>query len=185
MAKNKKKSKNRRKKGRLNTRLLMIIGLSTVIVGGIGAGLIFLHVKGSVSRNLHAGSAYIEEGNWDKAERAYGRVLRKDPSNDEAIAGLLSVYDHWVPSTREHAEILRQQYFAAVVHDMSYHPGNDAKAMRVMDSDFVNEGGESLARSTRRLSETMKAKVGGHAQHYGLLMAFGVILFFLWAVTLR
>ena len=60
-----------------------------------------------------------------------------------------------------------------------------AKAMRVMDSDFVNEGGESLARSTRKLSETLKAKVGGHAQHYGLLMAFGVILFFLWAVTLR
>ena len=60
-----------------------------------------------------------------------------------------------------------------------------AKAMRVMDSDFINEGGESLARSTRKLSETMKAKVGGHAQHYGLLMAFGVILFFLWAVTLR
>jgi len=60
-----------------------------------------------------------------------------------------------------------------------------AKAMRILDSDFINEAGESLARSTRNLSETMKARVGGHAQHYGLIMAFGLFLFILWAVTLR
>jgi len=130
MAKKKKSSgKRRKKKGRLNTRLLMIIGLSAVIVGGIGAGLIFLRVKGSVSRNLHAGAAFIEEGNWNKAERAFGRVIRKDPSNDAGIAGLLEVYDHWVPTTREHAQDLRRQFFAVVVHDMRYHPGDDQRAI--------------------------------------------------------
>ena len=59
-----------------------------------------------------------------------------------------------------------------------------AKIMRVMDSEVVNQAGENLARSTRDLSAAMKARVGGHVQQYGLLMAFGVFLIFLWAVTL-
>jgi multicomponent Na+:H+ antiporter subunit D len=59
-----------------------------------------------------------------------------------------------------------------------------AKAMRIMDSEVINEAGEGLARSTRNLSAAMKAKVAGHAQHYGLLMALGLFLFLLWAVTL-
>ena len=136
MAKHKKNMKKRKKKGRLNTRLLMIIGLTVVIVGGIGAGLLFLRVKGSVSRNLYAGSAYLEEGNWNKAERAFGRALRKEPSSNEGMDGLMEVYANWVPSTREQAGDLERQYFSTLIHDMRYHPGDNDRAVRVLDAAY-------------------------------------------------
>jgi len=60
-----------------------------------------------------------------------------------------------------------------------------AKALRGIDSDMVNAAAEGLGRSTRNLSSHLKTRVSGHAQHYGLLMALGIFLFFLWAVTLR
>jgi len=136
MAKHKTKLKKQKKKSRLNTRLLMIIGLTAVIVGGIGAGLLTLRVKGSVSRNIYSGTAYMAEQNWDKAERAFGRVLRKDPSNSEGMDGLLEVYSNWVPSTREHAMDLRRQYFSTLIHDMRYHPGDNERAIRVLETAY-------------------------------------------------
>ncbi|MCH2138083.1 MAG: tetratricopeptide repeat protein [Phycisphaerales bacterium] len=154
-----KKSKSRKKKGQLNTRLLMIIGLSAMIVAGICGALFFLHVKGSVSRNLHAGAAYLEEGNWDKAQRAYGRVVRKEPSNDEGINGLLSVYDVWIPETREHSQDLKRQHFGVVVHDMRYHPGDDARAITAMEMAFVNArslGGDQAWRALQDLANVVR-----------------------------
>jgi len=145
MAKHKTKLKKQKKKGRLNTRLLMIIGLTTIIVGGIGSGLLFLRVKGSVSRNLYSGSAYLEEGNWNKAEQAFGRVLRRDPSNNEGMDGLFKVYTNWVPSTREQANDLERQYFSTLVHDMHYHPGDNERAIRVLETAY--RAGRSLGGS--------------------------------------
>ena len=128
----KKKSSKRKKKGRLNTRLLMIVGLSALIVAGVGAGLVYLRIKGSVSRNLHAGATYLAENEWKSAQQAYGKAVRKEASNEEGIDGLLAVYDAWIPQTLEHATSLQRQYFGALLHDVRYHPGDDARAIRAM-----------------------------------------------------
>ncbi|MCH2136319.1 MAG: tetratricopeptide repeat protein [Phycisphaerales bacterium] len=143
MAKVSKKKRNRKKKGgRLNKRLLMIVSLTTVIVVGIAAGLIFLRMKGSVSRNLHAGRTHLQDGKWEQAQRAFGRVVKKDPANEEGMNGLMDVYDKWVPETREHANQLQIAFAQAILHDTEYHPGDDERALRAIE--FLHEEARAM-----------------------------------------
>jgi multicomponent Na+:H+ antiporter subunit D len=58
-----------------------------------------------------------------------------------------------------------------------------AKVLHGVDSNAVNAAAEGLGDATSDLSEKLKTKNTGHAQHYGLLMALGLFLFILWAVT--
>ena len=139
MGKSNKKRKSKYKKGaRLNTRLLLIVGLTTAIVIGIGAGMLVLRWKGSVSKNLHAGETFVAEGKWEKAEKAFGRVVKKDPANEAGMVGLMNVYDNWVPDTQERAGQLQISYARAILHDTEYHPGDDERALRAMQFLYID-----------------------------------------------
>ncbi len=163
MTTSKKKRKSKKKAGRFNTRLLLIVGLTTSIVVGIAGGLIFLRMKGSVSRNLHAGQTHLEEGKWEKAERAFGRVVKKDPTNEDGMAGLMQVYDNWVPDTPERGSQLQGSYARAILHDTEYHPSDDDRAYRAMEFLYQEARGMSLDsqwKALQKLADTVRDKFG-------------------------
>jgi len=50
-----------------------------------------------------------------------------------------------------------------------------ATLFRRFDSQVVDSAAVSVGRSTRALSQRLKTLVSGHAQHYGLIMAAGLL----------
>ena len=59
-----------------------------------------------------------------------------------------------------------------------------ADLLRRFDSRVVDSSLVGLGRATRSLSERLKTVASGHAQHYGLIMAAGILAFLLALVTI-
>jgi multicomponent Na+:H+ antiporter subunit D len=57
-----------------------------------------------------------------------------------------------------------------------------AQLLNRLDSLVVDSGLVGVGRSTRSLSQVLKAGVSGHAQHYGLIMAAGILALLILAV---
>ena len=58
-----------------------------------------------------------------------------------------------------------------------------ASFLRKLDSRIIDYGIVSLGRVTQTFSQVLKTTVSGNAQHYGLIMAVGVMVLFLLAMT--
>ena len=127
------RKKRKSKKRQINTRLLSIIGLSVVILGGVGLGLVYLRIQGSVSRNLAAGDAKVAEGKIEKALRHYGRSLRHEPGNKEAHQKRIAAYQLYVPESRERAQKLYPEYLAVLGQRAHLVPSNDQAAWDALD----------------------------------------------------
>ncbi|MDP7029518.1 MAG: tetratricopeptide repeat protein [Phycisphaerales bacterium] len=130
-----KKSKRRGKKGkkRVNTRLLAIVSLITIMVVVVVGGLIWLKYKGSVTRNLTAARSYLAEGNYDKAMRAAGKVLYRESGNQEAHALRIQAIEGVTPDTPVRAARLYREYLQALAQHAQFSPGDDALALRALD----------------------------------------------------
>ena len=133
MPKNKKK-----KKARVNYRMLTIIGLLLVIGLGIIGGLLFLRLKGNVDRNLRTANEYFEAGDMKKAAGYYGRVLKKQPGNLEATNKLLDVWSQTFPDTPQQASEMYRQYLQ-LLQQASLHAQlgeEEAAASRVLEEHY-------------------------------------------------
>ncbi len=133
MAKNNMKKRTGRKKKRINTRALAIVGLTTVIFGGIAGGLVYIKVKGSVGRNMVAARAFLEEGNHEKALRSVGKVLYKESGNQEAHALRGEIFETMIPETPQRATQLFGDYLVAVRQHAQFTPGDEQLALRSLD----------------------------------------------------
>jgi len=60
-----------------------------------------------------------------------------------------------------------------------------ANVFRRLDSFVVDSGIVGAARSTQSLSQVLKTTVSGNAQHYGLIMAAGMLALLAAAIYLR
>jgi multicomponent Na+:H+ antiporter subunit D len=60
-----------------------------------------------------------------------------------------------------------------------------AQFLRKLDSRVVDATIVSLGRSTRNLSEALKTTASGNAQHYGLIMATGILALLALAIFIR
>lgn len=133
MATKRKKTRGRKGKKKLNTRLLAIVGLSLVMVGGVGAGLLYLKIKGSVGRNLAAGQALLDEGKHEKALRAIGKVLYRETGNQDAHNLRIKIYRDMIPETPERARSLYRDYVVALAQHAQFTSGNEELAFRSLD----------------------------------------------------
>jgi len=57
-----------------------------------------------------------------------------------------------------------------------------ANLLRKLDGRVVDSALVGIGRSTQSLSEMLKTMVSGHTQHYGLIMAAGILALVAWAV---
>lgn len=132
-----KKSKRRgKKKRRINTRLLTIVSLVTIMAAGVVGGLIYLKYKGSVARNLSASRAYLEEGEYDNAMRAAGKVLYQESGNQEAHGLRIAAFEGIVPETPERASTLYRKYVTALAQRAQFSLGDNASAIAALDECF-------------------------------------------------
>ena len=130
----KKKSKKRgRKKRKLNTRLLTIVALIGIMLAGVVGGLIYLKIKGGVSRNMAAARAFLEEDQHIKALRSVGKVLYQESGNQDAHTLRIAIYEDMVPETPERASQLYREYLAAVSQHAQFTPESESLAIRALD----------------------------------------------------
>ena len=130
----KKKSKRRSKKKRkLNTRLLTIVALVSIMLVGVVGGLVWLKLKGGVARNMAAAQAYLEEGQHVKAIRSVGKVLYRESGNQDAHVLRILIYEDMVPGTPERAALLYREYLSALSQHAQFTPANEELAMRVLE----------------------------------------------------
>ena len=136
---NKSKNSKRRgkKKRRINTRLLAIVSLVAIMVVAVVGGLIYLKYKGSVTRNLAASRSYLEEGEYDKAMRASGKVLYRESGNQDAHALRIAAIEGIVPETAERASSLYRNYVIALAQRAQFSPGDTASAIVALDEAFA------------------------------------------------
>ena len=133
-----KKSKRRgKKKRRINTRLLTIVSLVTIMAVGVVGGLIYLKYKGSVARNLSASRAYLEEGEYASAMRAAGKVLYQESGNQEAHGLRIAAFEGIVPETPERASTLYRKYVTALAQRAQFSLGDNASAIAALDECFL------------------------------------------------
>ena len=137
MSKSKNSKRRGNKKRRINTRLLAIVSLVTIMVVAVVGGLIYLKYKGSVTRNLAASRAYIEEGEYDKAMRAAGKVLYRESGNQDAHALRITAIEGIVPETAERANTLYRQYLTALAQRAQFSRGDTASAIIALDEAFA------------------------------------------------
>ncbi|MCP4759216.1 MAG: tetratricopeptide repeat protein [Planctomycetes bacterium] len=135
--KSKKKRGSRRGKKKLNTRLLAIVGLIIVMVGGVGAGLLYLKVKGSVGRNLAAGRAFLEEDKHEKALRAIGKVLNRETGNQMAHNLRRVIYEDMIPETPERAASLYRDYVVALAQHSQFTEANEEISLRSLEECWL------------------------------------------------
>ncbi len=130
----KKKSKKRgRKKRKLNTRLLTIVALIGIMLAGVVGGLIYLKIKGGVSRNMAAARAFLEEDQHIKALRSVGKVLYQESGNQDAHTLRIAIYEDMVPETPERASQLYREYLTAVSQHAQFTPESESLAIRALD----------------------------------------------------
>ena len=135
--KSKKKHSNRKGKKKLNTRLLAIVGLVIMMVGGVGAGLVYLKIKGSVGRNLAVGRALLEEGKHEKALRAVGKALYRETGNQDAHNLRIEIYEDMVPETPERARTLYRDYVVALAQHSQFTQGSEELALRSLEECWL------------------------------------------------
>ena len=123
---------------KVNYRLLTIIGLFVLIALVIVGGLLFLRLKGNVERNLRTANEYYEAQDWKKARGYYGRVLVKQPGNNEAITKLLEVWTKQVPETTEQARELYRRYLVLMKQASLHAPvgEEEARAREVLEEHY-------------------------------------------------
>ncbi|MEE2907703.1 MAG: tetratricopeptide repeat protein [Planctomycetota bacterium] len=123
---------------KVNFRLLTIIGLLVLIALVIVGGLLFLRLRGNVERNLRTANEYYEVQDWKKARGYYGRVLNKQPGNNEAITKLLDVWTRQVPETTEEARELYQRYLLLMNQAALHAPigEEEERARKVLEEHF-------------------------------------------------
>ncbi|MDG1838989.1 MAG: tetratricopeptide repeat protein [Phycisphaerales bacterium] len=136
MSKSKKSTRRGKKKRRINTRLLTIVSLVTIMAVAVVGGLIYLKYKGSVTRNLAAARAHIEEGEYEMAMRASGKVLYRETGNQDAHALRLAALEGLVPETPERASALYREYLSALAQRAQFSLGDSAFAMAAMKESF-------------------------------------------------
>ena len=126
-------------KTKVNFRLLSIIGLLALIACVIVGGLLFLRLRGSVERNLRTANEYYAAQDWKKAAGYYGRVLTKQPGNNEAITRLLEVWSKRVPETPEQARIMYQRQLALMKQAALHAPvgEEEARASQVLEEHYL------------------------------------------------
>ncbi|MCH2143042.1 MAG: tetratricopeptide repeat protein [Phycisphaerales bacterium] len=155
----KKSRKGRKsKKRQVNKRLLSIIGLSAVILFGIGAGLVYLQIQSGVSRNLAAGDARVEEGKYLSALKHYGRALKHEPGNAEAHQKRVNAYRVYIPESRERAAELYPEYLHALGQRANLVPSNDVafeEAMEEWHQAAWNTGQSQLWAGLERQTEIL------------------------------
>lgn len=123
---------------KVNYRLLTIIGLLVLIAAVIGGGMLYLRMRGNVERNLRTANEYYEAQEWKKAAGYYGRVLSKQPGNNEAIDKLLVVRQKQVPDTPEQARSMYMQYIT-LLKQAAFHASLDQqkqKASEVLEEHY-------------------------------------------------
>ena len=150
--------KNKKKKARVNYRMLTIVGLLVVIGLGIIGGLLFLRLKGNVDRNLRFANEYFQAGDMKKAAGYFGRVLKKQPGNLEATNKLMEVWSQTYPDTPQQANEMYRQYLQ-LLQQASLHSQfgeEEATASRVLEEHHraaLMTGDESFWRLLRQVAD--------------------------------
>ena len=60
-----------------------------------------------------------------------------------------------------------------------------AQILRKLDSLVVDSAMVGVGQSTRNFSEILKTMASGNAQHYGLIMATGILALLVLAISIR
>ena len=152
--------KNKKKKARVNYRMLTIVGLLVVIGLGIIGGLLFLRLKGNVDRNLRTANEYFQAGDMKKAAGYFGRVLKKQPGNLEATNKLMEVWSQTYPDTPQQANEMYRQYLQ-LLQQASLHSQfgeEEATASRVLEEHYraaLMTGDESFWRLLGQVADNI------------------------------
>ena len=126
--------KNKKKKARVNYRMLTIVGLLVVIGLGIIGGLLFLRLKGTL---IGIAPPIILPGWRHEEGRGYfGRVLKKQPGNLEATNKLMEVWSQTYPDTPQQANEMYRQYLQLCRHAHSQFGEEEATASRVLEEHY-------------------------------------------------
>ena len=124
----KKKTKlNSKKKAQANKKLIMVVVAVSVLTLAIVGGFWFINVYRGAERNISAGDVMMEDGEYKKARKMYGRAVKKEPGNMEHIAKLQDATLAIVPVTVDEAKILYNDYIGTLMHTARYAP-QDAEA---------------------------------------------------------
>ena len=156
MSTNKKSKRRSKKKRKLNTRLLTIASLVTVILIGVVGGLVYLKFKGGVTRNMAAAQAYLEEGRHTKALRSVGKVLYSESGNQDAHELRIAIYEDMVPTTNERAASLYREYIGAISQHAQFTPKSEELAERVLGELWIAAMARDVVPLWRMLETTAK-----------------------------
>ena len=120
MAKKKKTIRKAKKKAQANKKLITVVAAVFVLTIAIVGGFWFINVFRGAERNITAGDVMMDDGEYKKARKMYGRAVKKEPGNKAHMAKLQEATLSIVPVTPDEAHILYNDYISTLVHTARY-----------------------------------------------------------------